>query len=333
MNSSRGFKKLKGLASAGALGFAGMLGAGTNRGGGNTVGTSFSLTGDNVVWNGFYNGRSFPSSHAVTTTNGAEYTTETTPAYCITDAVMFENSSTYSNAFDCAMILAVDGILFMNPDSSVTLDGNTVTSDVVTDITPGIDAQIQYRIYTDRKVVRGLYSLTNTTSSSIDLSAAILGDYGSDLDTNIETSSNNNETIENSDLWFITSDLFDSRIADKNTTQGSGSSYGPVVTTTRYGVGAEVIPTNALTPINDGAVYGLRYQLNIPAGTTVRIMVFHELGLPVLASIPNQVADAADFESMTSLDVAGLIDDLDDGIRDTVVNYGDSDVIFNSGFE
>ncbi len=324
MIKSIGFNKLKGLASAGALGIAGMLGVGGNRGGSSISGT-LSLTADNVVWR-FNNEDSFPTSGTVITTGGAIYSVSQS-AYCVVEAIVFDSLAAYSNAFafDSALILGVDGNLFFNPDSTVILDGNTVTSDVVTDIIPGVDAQIQYRIFTDRKVVRGLFTMTNTTPNSISLNAAILGGFGAnESDINIVATSDADTSIDNSDLWFVT---------DEDTAQGGDD---PVITTTRHGVDAEVVPTNALTPINDGAVYGLRYQLNIATGETVRVMVFHELGLPNLVDITNQVAKAADFESMTSLDAAGLINDLNDSVRDTIVNYGDSnfiDDIFKDGFE
>lgn len=322
MKNSKGFKRLKGMASVSALGFAGLFGVGSGRAGGSTVSTGFNITTANATWVDFGNNSSFPSSSTMTTTNGDVYTSQSSPsAFCYSDGRVVEGTDNFGDAFDCAMLLAVDGSLFVNPDSSVDLTGTTVTSDVVNNIVPGIDAQIQYHAYTNRRLIRGLFTLTNSGPGPIFVNAAILGDYGSDNDTNTLTTSNNDTNIENADLWFITND---------------NDNGDPVITTTRYGVDAEVVPLNALTPSNSApmvAVYGLRYPLDIPAGATVRIMTFHEMGPADDLLIPAQVAAAKDFESMTAVDAAGLIDDLDETVRASIVNYGDSDLIFKNGFE
>ena len=333
MNNSKGFKKLKGLASIGAMSFAGLFGAGSGRAGTTTgITTGFTIGTGSAIWSDFGNNSSFPSSTTVTTTNGNSYATFT-EAFCYADATVLDGSTTYNDAFDCAMILAVEGNLFINPDSTVDLTGTTVTSDVVTDIIPPISAQVEYRVYTDRRLIRGLFTLTNTPVGPIGgINVTILGDYGSDSGTNVVTTSNSDNLIENTDLWYITDDNLDTG----KTSQAQkvrGFNGDPVITTTRHGVNAEVVPFNALTPVDDGAVYGLRYPVNIPAGGTVRIMTFHEIGPNNVAAIPDQIAAASDFESMTALDAAGLIDDLDQSVRDTIVNYGDSDIIFKNGFE
>lgn len=325
MKNSKGFKKLKGLASVGAISLSGLFGAvGSGRAGGSSVSTGFSISAADAVWSNFGNNVSFPSSTDVTTTNGDVYPAtfnSSNPSFCYADASVSVNSNSFTDAFDCAMILSVEGNKFINPDTTVDLSGNTVTSDTVVDITPAINAQIQYRAYENRNLMRGLFTLTNTGPGPIALSAAIMGDYGSDSNTTVLASSDDDTTIENSDLWFIT---------DENTAIVGND---PIITTTRHGVDADVQALNAFTPSDANAAYVLRYPLDIPAGGTVRIMTFHEMAPADLAELPGLIAAARDLESMTALDAAGLIDDLDQSVRDSIVNYGDSDIIFKNGFE
>ena len=173
-------------------------------------------------------------------------------------------------------------------------------------IVAGVDAQIQYRFYPARPLVRALFSLTNTTGSPIIVDPVILGDYGSDGNTTVRATSDGDTVIENSDFWYITDD------------NGNGDTR---ITTTRYGSGAAVAPFNALTPSGATPVFGLRYPVTIAAGATVRILVFMELGDPSIAAT-NQVTAAADFTSETALDAANLINDLNFTVRSEVINYG-----------
>lgn len=318
MKVTKGFKKLKGLASIGAISLLGAVGSA--RAGGSSVSTGFDISAADAIWNDFGNNSSFPSTSDVTTTNGDIYSSGTS-AFCYSDARVFAGSDEFNDAFDCAMIFAVEGNLFINPDSTVDLSGNTVTSDLVNGITPAIDAQIQYRAYDNRNLIRGLFTLTNTGPGPIALSATVMGDYGSDDTTTVLASSNDNTIIENTDLWFIT---------DEDTADGGDD---PIITTTRHGIDAEVQALNAFTPSDANAAYVLRYPLDLPAGGTVRIMTFHEMAPADLNELPGLVTAARDLESMTALDAAGLIDDLDQSVRDSIVNYGDSDIIFKNGFE
>lgn len=305
MDHSRGFNRLKGLASAGAVGVAGLLGGVSARAA--STATGLNITRGAVNWNDIGNNSNFPSSSDMTTSNGAFYSTSTN-AFGINDAQFTNGTASFGDAFDNALLLAVDGNLFINPDATIDLTGDTVTSDVVTDIVPGVDAQIQYQFYTTRPVVRALYSLTNTTGAPIAVDPVVLSDYGSDTNTTTRSTSSGDTTIDNADFWYITDE----------------DNSDPRITTTRYGMGAAVVPLNALTPSDSApeiAVSGLRYPTTIPAGETIRIMVFMELGDPDVAEAPNQATAAADFESLVALDSAGLISDLDDATRATIINY------------
>jgi hypothetical protein len=334
MKKINGFDRLKGLAAAGAISIAGFVGGGAARAA--STGLPLNVTRSSVRWSNIDNNSRFPSSNAVTTTNGAVFS-QSTNAYGISDALLGAGGSRpagangvngttsgpFGDAFDNALILSVDGNLFLNPDSSVDLTGDTVTSDTVA-IVPGVDAQVRYTFIQGRPVVRALYSLTNTTGAPISVNAAVLGDYGSDGNTEVVATSNGNTTIEGGDLWYITDDQG----------AGGGASVGgkvdaptggpdPRITLSRYGTGAAVIPSNALTPGNGDAqtaTFGLRYPVTIAPGATARILVFAELSNPT-ASPAAAIAAAADFESVAALQSAGLLNGLTATETGEIVNY------------
>lgn len=305
MNKKSGFDRLKGVTAASVMGLAGMLGGGSARAA--STATGLTVTRGAVVWTEIGNNSSFPSSSSVTTTNGATYSTDTT-GFGIADATFSNGTDTFSDAFDNALQLAVDGNLFINPDATIDLTGDTVTSDVVTNIVAGVNAQIQYRFFTSRPVVRALFTLTNTTGSPISVDPVVLSDYGSDTNTVVRSTSDGDTTVENSDFWYITDEDDDD----------------PRILTTRYGTGASVIPTNALTP--DGtapaiAVSGLRYATTIPAGATIRILVFMELSDPDAAPA-GAISSARDFDSLSDLQTAGLLAGLGSTEINQIINYG-----------
>ncbi|MEP6881661.1 MAG: hypothetical protein ABI866_06685, partial [Dokdonella sp.] len=280
------------------------------------------------------NNGNFPSSDTVTTTNGDVFTTNAV-GYGIRDAQIGGggngiaagpngSGATFSDAFDNALILSVNGTLFQNPDSTVDLTGDTVTSDTVT-IVPGIDAQVRYTFISGRPVVRALYSLTNTSAAPISVNAAVLGDYGSDGNTEVVATSNGNTIIEGSDLWYITDDQGSGgpKHAKKNLEPDGKGGGDPRVTLSRYGTGAAVIPTNALTPGNgdsQAATFGLRYPVTIAPGATARLLVFAQLSDPT-APVANAIAAAADFESVAAMQSAGLLAGITPDETSQIVNY------------
>jgi len=328
----RGFDRLRGMVVAGAMGIAGFAGGVTARAA--ATSTGLTLTRGNVVWSDIANNTNFPSSSTVTTTNGDVYsliivtsTTVTTTsaggttiitvttssgpsAFGIRDATLSNSTTTFTDAFDNALLLAVDGNLFINPTGMVDLTGDTVTSQIVTNIVAGIDAQISYYFMPTRPVVRALFSLTNTTGSPITIDPVILSDFGSDSDTRVSATSSGDRTIDNADLWYITDEGHDEN--------------DPRIMTSRYGTGAPVVPTNALTPSDSSpmiAVSGLRYHTIVPANETVRIIVFMELSDPDDAKIPDAVSATQDYKTLNTLKAAGLLTGLDDIKLNEIINY------------
>jgi hypothetical protein len=322
MKKHGGFSRLKGMAAASAIGIAGLAGGGLARAASTNL--PVSITRGAAFWSNVDNNSSFPSSGTVTTTNGAVYASKFS-AFGIRDASLSNGSSgAFSDAVDNALILAVNGTLFVNPDTTVDLTGDTLTSDTVT-IVPGVNAQIRYNFFPGRPVVRGLFSLTNTTESPITVDATVLGDYGSDSGTTVRATSDGDTTIEGSDYWYMTDDQGapNGTTVNPNKVNAPTGFGDPRLTTTRYGAGAAVIPFNALTPGTAGpglATFGLRYPVTIAAGQTVRIMVFLEMSDPTLSEAA-AVAAAADFESLAALQTAGLLSGLSTTEQSEIVNY------------
>ncbi len=324
MSKMSGFSRLKGIATAAAMTVAGFAGGPVRAA---STALPLTVTRSSVRWNNIDNNSSFPSSGNVTTTNGAAYGASA-PAFGISDASVIAGSSSFGDAFDNAMILSVDGNLFVNPDTTVDLTGDTVTSDTVT-IVPGIDAQVRYTFIAGRPVVRALFSLTNTTAAPIIVNAAVLGDYGSDGNTEVVATSNGNTVIEGNDLWYITDDLGGGKRTPKHGAKRdkgnvpSGTNGDPRVTLSRYGTGAAVVPFNALTPGNGDAqtaTFGLRYPVTIAPGATSRILVFAELS-DKTTPVAGTAASAADFESLQALQTAGLLSGLTPTESSQIVNY------------
>ena len=331
MKKISGFSRLKGLAAGGAMSIAGLVGGGTARAASTAL--PLDIARSSALWSSIGNNSRFPSSGAVTTTNGVAFA-QSTLAYGISDAAVATSpsgggSGAFGDAFDNAMILSVNGTVFQNPDSTVDLTGDTVTSDTVT-IVPGVNAQVRYSFITGRPVVRALYSLTNTTAAPINVNAAVLGDYGSDNGTQVVATSNGNTVIEASDLWYITDDGGGGggKGQAKGTRRdgspdGVGGGGDPRISLSRYGTGAAVLPFNALTPGNGDsqtATFGLRYPITIAPGATARLLVFAQLSEPDISTAA-AIAAARDFESIAAVQAAGLLAGVSAAEVSEIVNY------------
>ncbi|MCK4705988.1 MAG: thrombospondin type 3 repeat-containing protein, partial [Gammaproteobacteria bacterium] len=217
---------------------------------------------------------------------------------------------------------AVGNNLFVNPDNTVDLTDKTLTTDTVVDIVPGVDAQIQYSFYSRYNssrqggVVRALYSVTNTTGADISTSMLVMGNYGSDAKTTVQGTSDGDLIVEASDYWVASNNY----IGDTP----EYVSYNDTVISS-HGAGAAVVPVVAMTlgSISGGAGgktdnFGYRYDVTVPAGETVRVMLFHEMS----EWMTEALAAAPDFESLDAASAAGLLAGLSPTQLSEIVNYG-----------
>jgi hypothetical protein len=316
----KGFDRLRGVATASAIGL-GLLGGGSVRAATKSTSFTVTVTGANFTahWTEIGNSNSGPCS---TTTSGGDTINCGTSdnGFGINDATLTtpsaltvnSNNSYFSDLYDGGLNLSVDGMMFTNPDANVDLTGTTVTTDVMTDITAGVDAQIQYYFDPNRPVVRALYTLTNTTGSDIDVHALVSSNMGSDSETTIQDTSSGDTTWTAADQWLITND---------NTTVGGGPRYDPVSTFATWGSGATVMPSIAFLPggggVGNADDIGVRYDVTVPANGTARILVFNDMNTTNAAAS----AGAADFESLAAANAAGLLTGLTPAVCSDLVNY------------
>lgn len=327
MNS--GFSRLKGVAVVGAIG-AGLFGnAGSARAA--TQATPFAGKGTTTVSSRILNVTGIGNSWAapvlivgsssvtgsLTTGNGNRITISDT-VFGIGDATLTVSTSMIlADAFDMAMTLSVDGVMFTNPGGTVDFTSSELTSSDRVDIIPGLDASVQYQFVPDNTVIRALYTLSNTSAGTISTCAMVGGDLGSDQYTTIQYSSDGDRLNEDTDYWFVSSD----RAAGVNPVHGDD----PVLGFARYGAGATIIPINVFRPEavygpdKVKGFYGFAYNMNIPPGETVRVLTYVSLD----ETLSQAMANGASFSSLTSLSSAGLLAGLTQGELDTVVNYGD----------
>ncbi len=213
-----------------------------------------------------------------------------------------------SDAFDGALVLAVNGTVFKNPDATIDLTGTTVTSDTVN--IGGLGTQVQYFFEPTQKAVRALYSFTNTTGAAITANVLIDNNLGSDGSTRIEATADGDTTVEPGDSWVATNDL------GAPPTRVLGG-VDPPLTWIRYQVGSPVI-TNA-QPVIVPAIDDFResYTLNVPAGQTQRLMVIVKLNSTVAAS----TAAGPALDTLAELGAAGLLAGLDAQQQSQLVNW------------
>ena len=321
----KGFDRLRGVAAASAMG-VGLLGGGSARAVTVTIPLSVtvSFTRGGVSWSGLWSGIgntdfSCMSGQSITTTGGFSLTSGMS-CFAISSASLSNTTtSSRSEFYNGGMSLVVGDVaaghvLFVNPDGDVDLDldptGDTLTTDLVMDIIPGIDARIEYYFDPTRAVVRGVYTLTNTSGAEITTSALVMGNYGSGADTTVQATESGDLVVTDADKWVVTDD--------------NGMDLYPTATIASHGGGATVIPKTVMKLGSAAAGasmqpdnYGYRYDLTIPAGATCRIMVFNEMTF----TIADAVAGAADFESLADAGLAGLLTGLTMAEQDTIVNY------------
>ena len=328
----KGFDRLRGVAAASAMGLGLLGGAGSVRAISVTTktrvgfGTStyYSSTSSSTIvaipteWRGIGNLSSVMGNQSITTSGGFSLTAGQS-AFGISDAQHRHYNWVFENGG--AMFLAVGNNLFVNPDNTVDLTDRTLTTDTVVDIVPGVDAQIQYSFYSRHNssrlggVVRALYSVTNTTGLDIATSMLVMGTYGSDDKTTVQGTSDGDLIVEASDYWVASNNY----IGDTP----EYAFYNDTVISS-HGAGAAVVPVAAMTlgsPVGGSGLtdnFGYRYDVTIPAGETVRVLLFNEMS----ELMSEGLAAAPDFESLDAASAEGLLTGLSATQLSEIVNYG-----------
>lgn len=320
---SKSFNKLRsavvaGIAGAGALvgvGVASSARAGTL----STPSASVKLTTDSsgvIGWGKWSSSNTTASglgnvtwafNPAVTTTWSSQ------TQFAISDG-FFSTSNTYlSDMFDAAFQVAVNGTGFANPDGTVDLTNDVLTTDTV-DI-GGVDTTIQFMFVNNW--MRALYTFTNTTAATIPVTAAIGGNLGSDSSTTIQGTANGDLVVDATDAWYVSND-------NTTTTAGSNDPNGdPNFVFCRFGAKGEVKPVSTSIPgTSDGMGYTDNFvetfDFDLAPGETKSVML--------LTAMVNITADAltAAEEVCGSEKAAksnGAFDGLTSAEKSSIVNF------------
>lgn len=337
----KGFDRLKGVAAASAMSL-GVLGAGVGsvRAAPVSTGSSYRITlNSSIMWGGAKSGSSSGSSWTEGVGNISWVGTSSSTAsgfsiqnagstytnFGIAEGGVFSvvaltadsasastvNPGFLSDAFDQVMTMAVDGYLYSNPTANPDLTDGLLSGGSMTGIVTGLDAQASLYFHPTRAVARAFYTVTNTTGADISSTITVMGNMGSDSSTIIQDSSNNDAVNDAADMWVTSSD----------TGLGIDAEDGrdPIITTTRYGEGAAVMPTLGadLLGVSNSDNYYHHYAVTVPANGSVSIMMFHEMSNKNASAS----AGAADFETLAAANSAGLLAGLTTAQLATLVNY------------
>ncbi|MFC1589182.1 hypothetical protein ACFL3P_02815 [Pseudomonadota bacterium] len=250
-----------------------------------------------------------------TTTGGYWSVTATLTGTSTWSAGSSSTSDAYDDAFDGVLAMEVDGQLFTNPDNTIDLTDDVVTSDVVNNIVGGIDAQIKFAFSGARGGssmggVAAMYILSNNSGTEKSITVNIFGDLGSDGGTMIQATDSGDFVADDADMWTVSN----------QEARGENPEFGddPVLLITRYGKDASVEPTQTDVIADGNGSFANDYDLTIPAGETQRILVFIEAH----STIAGAEAAAADFESLAAAKSSGALEGLTTTAElKEVVNY------------
>jgi hypothetical protein len=213
--------------------------------------------------------------------------------------------TTLMDAYDGSHGIAVDGLLFANPDGDIDLisdvSGTTLISD--SNMLSGLDINMQYFFHATTPVVRVLATFSNNTGSAISATVRYGGNVGSDSGTTIVATSNGDATLDASDRWSISDD-------------GDPDNGDPTNTFVYYGTGnPSVTPTSVVNSDNDE--FYADYSINVTAGTSQSLMWFGVIDFTRAGA----QAFVSRFDSNISLMASGLLDGLESSDLDIIVNW------------
>lgn len=220
------------------------------------------------------------------------------------------SGSSLNDYFDAAFQVAVNGLGFSNPDGTVDLTDNVLTTDTVT--LDGVDTSIQFAFIDN--AMRALYTFTNNTGSSIAVTASIGGNLGSDGSTTPQGSANGDAVIDAADGWYVSND---------NTTVPGDPSSDPNFLLCRFSAGATVTPVATSIPgtsdgMGDSDNFVEHFDFDLGAGETKRVMLIAAMSNNTSEAIAWGNANCADDDALAE---SGLLNGLSRAERDSIVNF------------
>ena len=326
----KGFERIRKMATLGAIGSLGLFGAGSGRGNdshGETISVPSAVeAGTTVQWENIATGTVYDGD-VLSGTTLVSWPGTTDEALGIDDAdldgLMYSWSGSNYNgvtsagtttdddltdSFDDYAGLFVDGAPYNDPDGTVDLSGTTVTTDPMT-MPNGLEVTSQWHGFTDKRVLRIIYSLSNPTAAPVITRASIGGNLGSDSNTYVATTSDGDQLVETGDTWVITHD---------DRVYGGVATRDPIITHIVAGGSSPVVmPVPLQIPGSGEDDISFGYDITVAAGETEYITWFVQLS----ANMPEVNASLADYTSLETADAAGLFINLPPGMGIESANW------------
>ncbi|NOY41599.1 MAG: PEP-CTERM sorting domain-containing protein [Planctomycetes bacterium] len=213
------------------------------------------------------------------------------------------NISGQGDAYDGALALSINssGVIF---PATGDLTGSTITTDATTN---GVFSTVgEYFASQTVPVLRGLFSITNTSGSIATANISMQTNVGADNSTTILGTSSGDTTYTTADSWAILDDF-----------SGGGD---PTTTNVFYGANASETTTfSSTTVFSSAGTQGVRadFDLAIAPGETQRLMFF----LRMDANIADASGYTGTWDDMSTLDAAGLLSGLNATTQSQIVNW------------
>jgi hypothetical protein len=206
-------------------------------------------------------------------------------------------ASGQGDAFDEGLLVFVNNQQYVSPDT-VDLTGTTLTSGPV--ILSGLNTSVQYYASPTNATLRTLISLNNPTTDSITVPVTVATNFGSDVGTQIISTSSGDTTFTTADRYLITDDFSTDAVDPTNTSvvAGSGTPQAPP---------SEVSNTVFTCSGTEGVL--VTYQVTVPAGETRSVLLFNQLN-PTTTDATTDVGAFNDNTTLAATDfLAGLSQD------------------------
>jgi hypothetical protein len=228
----------------------------------------------------------------------------------------FNNGDAYDGAFEFFIntgdsVYTESGLNF-TPEA-VDTSGTTIS--LAEQLIDGLYVSKSYYFSPTQPVVRATFKIRNPTASAKSTKVGIFTNFGSDDDTQMDTSSTNGNIITNADRWMVTWD---------------GSTSGdPINTMVRFGPGAVAsppifgkTPTEVINNYQGADDFLDTFAISVPANSYALILQFNRLDTSTAAARANVAA----FNTIASIQAAGFLTGLSNADLDKVVNWNFSTI-------
>ncbi len=239
----------------------------------------------------------------------------TSSAFGMSEASLITASGTRPDAFDGALSWHVyagtppgaadshNG--YQSPGGTVSVTANSVLGTVQS--LAGLNVQGQLWFATNKAVARSILTLQNPTGSPITVTVDNDNNLGSDANTRVTATSSGDATYDPSDNWVISCQASLAPPA----CDGPGTNLDPVITYAVQGPNSTVRGTRLSGFVDGDDNPDMRFTITVPAGGTSAMMYFVQL-----SNTPtNALADAATFNSTTTLQSAGYLAAMPAGLQ------------------